>query len=157
MNAVILLPRYFETIANGTSTTEWKLVVVIWKILSNKAWIFHSSLINSDVDPPIIAAQSGEQMNDVKAPGPNDLHMEFLRVLYRDGKKWLTKIFKHIYDTGGFLETDHICSYTERNQCKQCEDYRLNILMSQLLKLSLKIILKRIYKTKETLFSIQVW
>ena len=39
-------------------------------------------------------------MRDGKAPGPDNVHIRFLKLLGDDGIKWLTAVFNRIYDTG---------------------------------------------------------
>lgn len=136
--------------------------------------------MNADSGPPITADEvrkSAEQMKDGKAPGPDDLHAEFLKMLDEDGIKWLTKLFNYIYSTGDiprdWLKSTFI-PIPKKASAKKCEDYRLISLMSHLLKLFLKIIHKRIYRrceenisetqfgfrealgTREALFAVQV-
>ena len=87
-------------------------------------------------------------MKDGKAPGPDNVQIEFLKLLDDDGIKWLTAVFNHIYDTGSipldWLKSEFI-TLPKKPGPKQCDEYRTISLMSHLLKLFLKIIYKTIY------------
>lgn len=112
-----------------------------------------------------------------KAPGPDNIRNEFLKLLKEEDIRWLTNIFNEIYFTGiipdVWLKSTFI-TLPKKSSAKNCEDFRTISLMSQSLKLFLKLIHQRIYKiceeqisctqfgfrnalgTREALFSIQV-
>lgn len=92
------------------------------------------------------------QMKDGKAPGPDKLHAEFLKLLDDDGIKWLTEIFNLVYDTGDIPQqwlVSEFITIPKKTAAKKCSEYRTISLMSHLLKVFLKIIHRRIYKTME--------
>lgn len=136
--------------------------------------------LNTETGPKILmeevrAAITG--MKDGKAPGPDNVNAEILKLLSEDNVKWLTAVFNNIYDSGNipreWLKSEFI-TLPKKPGAKTCGEYRTISLMSHMLKIFLKIIHRRIYKTceeqisstqfgfrnafgtREALFSIQV-
>lgn len=118
-----------------------------------------------------------EQLKSRKAPGPDGIHAEFLKLLGTENIKRITSIFNEIYTSGRIPETwlkSEFITLPKKPSAKTCDDYRTISLMSHVLKLFLKIIHRRIYKlceeqiapnqfgflnavgTREALFSVQV-
>uniref|UniRef100_A0A8D8SHV0 Craniofacial development protein 2 n=1 Tax=Cacopsylla melanoneura TaxID=428564 RepID=A0A8D8SHV0_9HEMI len=118
-----------------------------------------------------------KQMKEGKAAGPDNLEIEFMKLLNETGVKKLTKMYNKIYETGILPQpwlTSEFITLPKSTGAKRCEEYRTISLMSHLLKLFLKIIHRRIYKlceeqiapnqfgflnavgTREALFSVQV-
>jgi len=115
--------------------------------------------INNDEGPLITTAEVGEvvrQMKVGKAPGPDNLHSEFLKLLDDQGLKHIAAIYNKIYQTGKipqeWLRSEFI-ALPKKPGARACNDYRTISLMSQLLKVFLKVIHKRIYKVCEEYMS----
>lgn len=118
-----------------------------------------------------------QSMKEGKAPGPDDVQSEILKLCDDKFKKELTVIFNDIYNSGvipqEWLRSEFIV-LPKKLGAKKCSDYRTISLMSHLLKLFLKILHRRLYKiceeqvsptqfgfmkglgTRDALFSIQV-
>lgn len=117
------------------------------------------------------------QLKDGKSPGPDNIHNEFFKLMDSQSIHWITKVFNEIYDKGLipqlWLKSTFILLPKIPNT-KSCSDFRTISLMSHFLKLFLKIIHQRRYRTceerinrpqfgfrnvmetREALFSIQV-
>lgn len=87
-----------------------------------------------------------------KAPGPDEIPSEILKLLDERGITTLHKIFNIIYETGHYPE-QWLCStfipLPKKTNARRCEDHRLISLMSHTLKVFLKIIHQRIYRKCE--------
>ena len=126
------------------------------------------------VDEVIYALRSAK---NGKAPGPDDIPIEILKLLDVNGVKVLHQLFNCIYDTGKIPDDWLMSTFVtlpKKPSATQCKDYRTISLMSHVLKLFLRIIHQRIYRrieehltntqfgfrnglgTREALFSMQV-
>uniref|UniRef100_A0A8D9AT98 Craniofacial development protein 2 n=1 Tax=Cacopsylla melanoneura TaxID=428564 RepID=A0A8D9AT98_9HEMI len=97
-----------------------------------------------------------KQMKEGKAAGPDNLEIEFMKLLNETGVKKLTKMYNKIYETGILPQpwlTSEFITLPKSTGAKRCEEYRTISLMSHLLKLFLKIIHRRIYNKCELLIS----
>ena len=136
--------------------------------------------ISGESGPKILEEEVQAAINSLKegkAPGPDGLEAEFLKLMNDENIRWLTMIFNQIYNSGNipqeWLKSEFIV-LPKKPGASKCSDFRTISLMSHLLKLFLKIIHRRIYKlceeqiaptqfgfrnavgTREALFSIQV-
>ncbi|ETE62476.1 Retrovirus-related Pol polyprotein LINE-1 [Ophiophagus hannah] len=85
-----------------------------------------------------------------KATGPDDIPVEFLKLLEDNGKKFLLQLFNRIYETGkipnDWLKSTFVTIPPQIN-AKKCTKYRTISLMSHALKIFLRIIQQE-YTTK---------
>ncbi|KAL1448667.1 hypothetical protein WDU94_003512 [Cyamophila willieti] len=90
-----------------------------------------------------------------KAPGPDSIHCEILKILDSETLKILVKEFNEIYNSG-HLPEDWLRStfipIPKSVNAKRCNEYRTISLMSHALKIFLKIIHQRIYEKIEENF-----
>lgn len=116
--------------------------------------LFHDKKISPTnaniITGPLITTSEVEaaikQLKCNKSPGPDKFYVEFLKLLDEDGIKWLTEIFNNIYDTGKIPEkwlVSEFITLLKKASAKRCDEYRTISLLSQLLKVFLKIIHKR--------------
>ena len=91
-----------------------------------------------------------------KAPGPDGVIAELLKLLNEDNIKKLTLIYNEIYRRGiipeEWLQSKFI-PIPKKAKTKSCGDFRLISLMSHLLKILLRIILRRIPSKCEEMIS----
>lgn len=95
-------------------------------------------------------------MKEGKAAGPDDLQIEFVKLINEQGIKKLTSIFNNIYISNKIPQeclVSEFIALPKKTGAKRCEEYRTISLMSHLLKLFLKIIHRKIYKTYEAQIS----
>lgn len=87
-----------------------------------------------------------------KSPGPDQLHIEMIKLLEEEHIDRLVQLFNEIYSTGvipqEWLRSEFI-PIPKKASAKRCDEYRLISLMSHILKLFLKIIHSRIFKKCE--------
>lgn len=109
--------------------------------------------------PEILDAEVRKGINEAKegkAPGPDDIHSEVLKLINDENLRTITRLFNVIYDTGHipkeWLKSTFVIIPKKPN-AKLCKDYRTISLMSSVLKLFLKILHKRIYKKCEEYIS----
>lgn len=91
-----------------------------------------------------------------KALGPDEVYAEVIKMLDDTGIYVLTKLFNIIYDTGAIPNewlTSTFVTIPKTTNAKRCNEYRTISLMSQTLKIFLKIIHNRIYKRCEAVIS----
>uniref|UniRef100_A0A8D8Z4U1 Craniofacial development protein 2 n=1 Tax=Cacopsylla melanoneura TaxID=428564 RepID=A0A8D8Z4U1_9HEMI len=136
--------------------------------------------LETETGPPILVNEvkaAITSLRDGKAPGPDGMQAEFLKLLDEESVKMLSKIFNNIYDSGNIPKDWLISEFImlpKKQGAKRCGEYRTISLMSHLLKLFLKIIHRRIYRiceervtdtqfgfmkgvgTRDALFSLQV-
>uniref|UniRef100_A0A8D8M2B6 Craniofacial development protein 2 n=1 Tax=Cacopsylla melanoneura TaxID=428564 RepID=A0A8D8M2B6_9HEMI len=87
-----------------------------------------------------------------KAPGPDDVPTELLKIMDDNGLEVLVDLFNSMYDLGSIPKewlTSTFITLPKKTNAKECSDYRTIALMSHTLKLFLKIIHLRIYKKLE--------
>uniref|UniRef100_A0A8D8VL77 Craniofacial development protein 2 n=2 Tax=Cacopsylla melanoneura TaxID=428564 RepID=A0A8D8VL77_9HEMI len=91
-------------------------------------------------------------LKDGKAPGPDEVQSEIIKLFSDDFKKELTVIFNVIYNSGeipkDWLKSEFII-LPKKQGARKCGDYRTISLMSHLLKLFLKIMHRRLYRICE--------
>lgn len=91
-----------------------------------------------------------------KAPGPDEVPAELIKLLDDRGITVLHRFFNRMYETGQY-PTQWISStfipLPKKNNARKCDQYRLISLMSHTLKLFLKIIHQRIFKKCEQTIS----
>ncbi|KAJ8938736.1 hypothetical protein NQ318_011907 [Aromia moschata] len=130
--------------------------------------------------PHIITQEEVEsvikRLKNNKAPGPDQIHGEVLKLLGPEQIKLLTNLFNKIY-TGGQMPNYWLLStfipLPKKANATKCSDHRIISLMSHILKAFLNIIQTRVYRrlderisdtqfgfrkglgTREALFSIQ--
>lgn len=95
-------------------------------------------------------------MKEGKAAGPDDLQIEFVKLINEQGIKKLTSIFNNIYISNKIPQECFVSEFIalpKKTGAKRCEEYRTISLMSHLLKLFFKKIHRRIYKTYEAQIS----
>ncbi|VEN57771.1 unnamed protein product [Callosobruchus maculatus] len=87
-----------------------------------------------------------------KAPGPDQIHIEIIKLLEEEHIDTLVHLFNKVYSTGviprEWLKSEFI-PIPKKSNARRCEEYRLISLMSHLLKLFLKIIHSRIFRKCE--------
>ena len=87
-----------------------------------------------------------KEMKYAKASGNDDIATEIIKALDDEGIKKITELSNLVYDTG-YLPPDMSSSIfvrlTKKAKATECSDYRTLSLMSHLLKVLLKVILKR--------------
>lgn len=117
-------------------------------------------ILNQDTEddltgPPITRAEierAIQTLKNNKAPGPDEIPAELIKLLDDKGVAVLRKLFNRIYETGQYplqwLSSTFI-PLPKKNNAKKCEDHRLISLMSHSLKLFLKIIHQRIFRKCE--------
>ena len=101
------------------------------------------------VDEVIYALRSAK---NGKAPGPDDIPIEILKLLDVNGVKVLHQLFNCIYDTGKIPDDWLMSTFVtlpKKPSATQCKDYRTISLMNHVLKLFLRIIHQRIYRRIE--------
>lgn len=117
------------------------------------------------------------KIKDNKAPGPDKIHGELLKMVEEEHLDPLTDLFNDILRTGEIPKEWLLSTFVpipKKANAKKCEDYRLISLMSHILKIFLRIIHDRINAkieqhmgvhqfgfrdglgTREALFSVQV-
>lgn len=118
-----------------------------------------------------------KRLKNNKAPGPDQIHGEVLKLLDREQMKLLTNLFNKVY-TSGQLPNDWLLStfipIPKKTNASKCSDHRIISLMSHVLKAFLNILQARVFRrlderisntqfgfrkglgTREALFSIQV-
>jgi len=87
-----------------------------------------------------------------KSPGPDQIHIEIIKLLEEENIDTLVRLFNKIYSTGVIPQewlTSEFIPIPKKASAKRCDEYRLISLMSHLLKLFLKIIHSRIFKKCE--------
>ena len=87
-----------------------------------------------------------------KSPGPDQIHIEIIKLLEEENIDTLVRLFNKIYSTGVIPRewlTSEFIPIPKKASAKRCDEYRLISLMSHLLKLFLKIIHSRIFKKCE--------
>lgn len=100
--------------------------------------------------PPNIERRSNKYAKNAKlrkAPGPDEVPSELLKLLEDEGVDLLVDLFNTIYKTGNIPEqwlTSTFITLPKKKNVNHCSDYRTIALMSHTLKLFLKIIPKRI-------------
>lgn len=95
-------------------------------------------------------------MKEGKAAEPDDLQIEFVKLINEQGIKKLTSIFNNIYISNKIPQeclVSEFIALPKKTGAKRCEEYRTISLMSHLLKLFFKKIHRRIYKTYEAQIS----
>lgn len=118
-----------------------------------------------------------ENSKPKKAPGPDRIPAELLKIMSQHCIATLTSLFNNIYNSGTFPDDWLVSTFVtipKKSNPKSCGDYRTISLMSHVLKIFLKIIHARLYKkceehmgesqfgfrngigTREALFAIQV-
>lgn len=181
--------KYRTGTRNRLVNNEGKIIVGQGEIKDTWKTYIEQLFYDNRPEPPQIKGETGPNIlieevqaaingiKDGKAPGPDNVNAEILKLLSEDNVKWLTKIFNDIYDSGNipreWLKSEFI-TLPKKNGAKTCSEYRTISLMSHMLKIFLKVIHRRIYKiceeqisstqfgfrnglgTREALFSIQV-
>lgn len=87
-----------------------------------------------------------------KAPGPDGIPVEILKLIEDENLNHITKLFNMIYNTGKIPEDwlrSTFVTIPKKSRPKTCSDYRLISLMSHMLKTLLRIIHARIRKKCE--------
>lgn len=96
------------------------------------------------------------QLKEGKAPGPDNIQTELLKLFDEKTITLITQLFNNIYDTGQipseWLKSEFV-TIPKKTGAKKCEEYRTISLMSHLLKVFLRIIHKRIYSVCESQIS----
>lgn len=100
------------------------------------------NILPSEVNAAIKTAKSG------KAAGPDNVYTEMLKLLDQENLQRLTDLFNKIYSSGTYprdwLKSVFI-PIPKKNTSRKCSDFRLISLMSNTLKIMLKILHRRIY------------
>lgn len=134
--------------------------------------------INSGQDINMIEIEKAISLSKKrKATGPDDIPIEIIKLMEREGKEKLVKLFNDIYNSGKIPEDwlkSTFVTIPKKHNAKRCKDYRTISLMSHVLKIFLRIIHSRLYMkieehisetqfgfrnnlgTREALFGIQV-
>ena len=107
----------------------------------------------TDEEGPIITREEVEsaikRLKNNKAPGPDQIHEEVLKLLDPEQIKLLTNLFNKIY-TGGQIPNDWLMltfiPLPKKSNATKCSDHRIISLMSPILKAFLNIIQTRIYR-----------
>lgn len=89
---------------------------------------------------------------DGKAAGPDELPSEILKLIEEENIHSLTDLFNTIYRTGIIPREWLLSAFVtipKKHNARQCTDFRTISLMSHTLKILLKVIHHRIYKTLE--------
>lgn len=106
----------------------------------------HLPILKSEIKYAIQNMKSG------KAPGPDGVRADIMKLIEEDNLDLLTRIFNTIYKTDKipreWLKSAFV-PLPKTNNAKKCSDFRLISLMSHVLKLFLKIIHNRVYKRCE--------
>jgi len=118
-----------------------------------------------------------KQLHNGKAAGPDNVYGEVLMLLDDGGVKLLTKLFNMVYASGEIPKEwlkSYFIALPKKTNAKECADFRTISLMSHVLKVYLKVILRRIYiqcdehisaeqfgfrkglRTRDALFGLQV-
>jgi hypothetical protein len=105
----------------------------------------------------VIAAIKSQKNN--KAPGPDQIHAEMLKLLVEkdaEGLKTLTKLLNSVYRVGkiplDWLRSTFI-TIPKKSKAQNCDKYRIISLMSHVLKIFLRIIQSRMYRKCESRMS----
>ncbi|KAI5752582.1 hypothetical protein M8J77_018365 [Diaphorina citri] len=89
---------------------------------------------------------------DRKAPGPDEIPADVLKLIDEKQIRIITDLFNLIYETG-ILPTEWLSStfvtIPKKAHAKRCDEYRTISLMSHTLKIFLKVIHRRIYQKLE--------
>ena len=105
---------------------------------------------NNNDGPPIIRAEVNEairQMKNNKSPGPDKITKEELEALDETGIDTVVKLLNDIYNTGYIpeeLRRSIFIALPKKPGAVECEEHRTISLMSHVLKILLRIIMKRI-------------
>lgn len=87
-----------------------------------------------------------------RSPGPDQIHIEIIKLLEEEHIDMLVRLFNEIYSTGvipqEWLRSEFI-PIPKKTSAKRCDEFRLISLMSHILKLFLKIIHSRIFRKCE--------
>lgn len=87
-----------------------------------------------------------------KAPGPDDVYIEVIKLIEEQNLGILTRLFNNIYKNGDIPQewlTSVFVPIPKTRNPKTCDEFRLISLMSHMLKILLKIIHLRIYNKCE--------
>ena len=60
-----------------------------------------------------------KQLNNGKAPGPDNIHGEMLKLFDDDGVRLLTKLFNKVYSSVPTIDSSHTSLLYQRNQMLQ--------------------------------------
>ncbi|KAI5746142.1 hypothetical protein M8J77_000312 [Diaphorina citri] len=144
---------------NGDSITNAEDKIKHWTEYIKE--LFHDNRPPLDLTP---SEESGQRiskeeikyalknMKNKKAPGPDDVPTELLKILDDNGLIALADLFNSIYDLGSIPKewlSSTFITLLKKTNAKECSDYRTIALMSHTLKLFLKIIHLRIYEKLE--------
>ena len=115
--------------------------------------------ISSTEGPQILKSEieyALQNMKDGKTSGEDNIFVEYLKYMGENGQETLYKLFNQIYDTGiipeDWLKSTFI-TIPKNNNAKTCSEHRTISLMSQTLKVFLKILHNRIYNKSRSYIS----
>lgn len=144
---------------NNKIITDFKELLNHWKKYTQH--LFSSSqrsfdyLYETEISPDIIKSEvikAIRQSKTGKAPGPDDIHIEIIKLLNDDSIDVLIKLFNDIYESGQMPQDwfhSIFVPIPKKSNANRCDQFRMISLMSQVLKLFLKIIHGRIYNKCE--------
>lgn len=111
--------------------------------------------IETDQGPDIMISEVEKAIKNLKcgkAAGPDNIYPDLLKLIDEDNLKTLTQLFNSIYKTGNipkdWLKSTFI-PIPKKSSAKRCDEFRLISLMSQVLKLFLKVLHNRIRRKCE--------
>lgn len=104
------------------------------------------SILKEEVQAAIKSTKDG------KAPGPDNLPADVLKLIEEQHLDAVTSLFNRIYETGIIPEEwlrSTFVTIPKKHNAKRCEEHRTISLMSHTLKIFLKVIHRRIYRKLE--------
>ena len=131
---------------------EWEQYIT--KLFDNSRGITPVEEENKD-GPPILKTEiqhAIKQLKINKSPGPDEIYPETLKLINEDNIDLFVTLYNRIYESGQipeeWLESTFV-PVPKHNHSRKCEDFRLISLMSQALKILLKILHNRLFRKCE--------
>jgi hypothetical protein len=145
---------------NGNIITELEEQLKTWKnyieeLFADDRQQSELSNIQGDEGPEITEEEvmyALKRMKNGKAPGPDEIPTEILKLIEKDSIHILVKLFNSIYTSGKIPQEWLLSTFVtipKKINAKQCSDYRTISLMSHVLKIFLKIIHSRVHRKLE--------
>ena len=149
----------FKSGTNRIRDKNGKIIVFDSNNVINR-WVEHVTGLYHDEggDPPHVSNQNGctiveseienviKEMKCGKSSGNDDITTEMIKALDDEGITKMTELWNLVYDSG-YLPPDMSSSIfltlPKKAKAAECSDYRTLSLMSHILKILLKVILKR--------------
>jgi len=117
--------------------------------------------MDSTSGPEIVESEvmyAVRQLRNGKAPGPDNICGELLKLIEGKGITMLTKLFNKVYLSGNLpieWRKSFFIALPKKANARRCPDHRTISLMNHVLKAYLKVILRRIYRQCDQHISVE--